>query len=45
VLEPLTGELPKASPSADGRERRTADFAWLHGEFTKVAGAEVGALW
>jgi len=45
VLEPLTGELPEASPSADGRERRTADFAWLHGEFTKVAGAEVGALW
>jgi len=45
VLEPLTGPLPEATPSAGGRERRTADFAWLHGEFTKVAGAEVGALW
>ena len=45
ILEPLTGPLPDASPSADGRERRTADFAWLHGEFTTVADSEVGALW
>jgi ring-1,2-phenylacetyl-CoA epoxidase subunit PaaC len=45
ILEPLTGPLPQASPSADGRTRRTEDFAWLHGEFTKVAVSEVGALW
>ncbi|HEX5040292.1 MAG TPA: 1,2-phenylacetyl-CoA epoxidase subunit PaaC [Candidatus Limnocylindria bacterium] len=45
VLEPMTGALPEAEPSADGRERRTADFAWLHGEFTKVALSEAGAMW
>ena len=45
ILEPLTGTLPDAAPSADGRERRTADFAWLHGEFTNVAVSEAGAMW
>jgi ring-1,2-phenylacetyl-CoA epoxidase subunit PaaC len=45
VLEPITGELPQASPASDGRERRTDDFAWLHGEFTSVARAEAGAMW
>jgi len=45
ILEPLTGPLPEKSPSADGRERRTDDFRWLHGEFTKVADSEAGALW
>lgn len=38
--------LPQASlPAADGRTRRTDDFRWLHGEFTLVAGSEVGAAW
>ena len=32
-------------PGPDGRTRRTADFAWLHGEFTLVASSEVGATW
>jgi ring-1,2-phenylacetyl-CoA epoxidase subunit PaaC len=32
-------------PPADGRTRRTADFAWLHGELTMVARSEVGATW
>ena len=45
VLEPLAGELPAATPSVDGRQRRTPDFAWLHGEFTRVAHSELGALW
>ena len=45
VLEPITGALPAASPTLDGRERRTDDFRWLHGEFTSVAGSEPGATW
>jgi ring-1,2-phenylacetyl-CoA epoxidase subunit PaaC len=45
VLEPITGPLPDAGPNADGRERRTDDFAWLHGEFTSVTRAEAGAMW
>jgi ring-1,2-phenylacetyl-CoA epoxidase subunit PaaC len=45
VLEPITGPLPDAGPSPDGRVRRTDDFAWLHGEFTSVTGAEAGAMW
>jgi ring-1,2-phenylacetyl-CoA epoxidase subunit PaaC len=45
ALEPVTGPLPEARPSIDGRERRTEDFAWLHGEFTSVARAEAGAMW
>ncbi len=32
-------------PPADGRTLRTAEFAWLHGEFTMVARSEVGATW
>jgi ring-1,2-phenylacetyl-CoA epoxidase subunit PaaC len=34
-----------APPGPDGRTRRTPDFAWLHGEFTMVAGSEAGATW
>ncbi|MGZ8563711.1 MAG: 1,2-phenylacetyl-CoA epoxidase subunit PaaC [Candidatus Limnocylindria bacterium] len=34
-----------AAPTPDGRTRHTADFAWLHGEFTMVSGSEVGATW
>jgi ring-1,2-phenylacetyl-CoA epoxidase subunit PaaC len=44
-LEPIAGELPVVSPSADGRSRRTDDFAWLHGQFTMVARSEQGATW
>jgi len=44
-VEPISGSLPDAWPTADGRARRTDDFAWLHGEFTKVSGSEVGATW
>ena len=45
VLEPIAGPLPDADPTVDGRERRTGDFVWLHGEFTSVARAEAGAMW
>jgi ring-1,2-phenylacetyl-CoA epoxidase subunit PaaC len=45
VLEPMTGTLPRAEPSPDGRTRRTEDFAWLHGQFTMVARSEEGASW
>jgi ring-1,2-phenylacetyl-CoA epoxidase subunit PaaC len=45
VLEPITGPLPEAAPTVDGRERRSHDFAWLHGEFTSVARAEERATW
>ena len=45
ILEPIAGSLPEAAPRIDGRERRTDDFAWLHGEFTAVSGSEVGATW
>lgn len=45
VLEPITGELPDAVPTVDGRARRTEEFAWLHGEFTSVARSEEGATW
>jgi ring-1,2-phenylacetyl-CoA epoxidase subunit PaaC len=45
VLEPITGTLPPAEPSLDGRTRRTDDFVWLHGQFTMVARSEDGATW
>jgi ring-1,2-phenylacetyl-CoA epoxidase subunit PaaC len=45
VLEPIAGPLSEVAPSADGRTRRTDDFAWLHGEFTSVSRAEAGAMW
>ena len=45
ILEPICGELPPATPTLDGRERRTEDFAWLHGEFTSVARSEEAATW
>jgi len=32
-------------PGADGRTRRTDEFAWLHGEFTMVSGSEAEATW
>ena len=44
-LEPITGRLPPAEPTLDGRTRRTDDFAWLHGQFTMVARSEEGATW
>ncbi len=37
--------LDEGEPPGDGRARRTDDFRWLHGEFTMVAGSEVGATW
>ena len=45
AIEPIAGALPSAAPTIDGRERRTDDFRWLHGEFTSVAGSEQGATW
>ncbi|HEX5578352.1 MAG TPA: 1,2-phenylacetyl-CoA epoxidase subunit PaaC [Candidatus Limnocylindria bacterium] len=32
-------------PAGDGRTRRTADFAWLHSQFTMVARSEAAATW
>ena len=45
VLEAIAGPLPDASPSADGRRRRTDDFRWLHNELTMVSRSEKGAVW
>ena len=45
VLEPITGPLPEATPTIDGRTRRTDDFRWLHGEFTNVARSDPEATW
>jgi ring-1,2-phenylacetyl-CoA epoxidase subunit PaaC len=45
ALEPITGQLPDGSPTIDGRQRRTEDFTWLHGEFTSVTRSEAGAMW
>ncbi len=48
-LRPVFAELDlpivSAAVPSDGRTRRTDDFAWLHGEFTSVAGSEAGATW
>ena len=44
-LEGIAGRLPAAEPALEGRERRSDDFAWLHGEFTSVARAEERATW
>jgi ring-1,2-phenylacetyl-CoA epoxidase subunit PaaC len=32
-------------PGADGRTRRTDEFAWLHNEFTMVSRSEADATW
>jgi ring-1,2-phenylacetyl-CoA epoxidase subunit PaaC len=45
ILEPICGELPPVAPTTDGRERRTADFLWLHAEFTSVSRSEAAATW
>lgn len=45
VLEPVSGRLPDAHPTLDGRERHGQDFRWLHGQFTMVARQEAGATW
>jgi ring-1,2-phenylacetyl-CoA epoxidase subunit PaaC len=45
VLELIVGDLPDAEPSADGRTRRTEEFAWLHGEITSVYRSEEAATW
>ena len=39
--------VPEAAsgPAADGRRKRTDDFAWLHSQFTMVARSEVAATW
>ncbi|HJP72232.1 MAG TPA: 1,2-phenylacetyl-CoA epoxidase subunit PaaC [Candidatus Limnocylindria bacterium] len=45
VLGELGIGLAPAAVPADGRTRRTEDFAWLHGQFTMVAASEAGATW
>ncbi|MGH2455180.1 MAG: 1,2-phenylacetyl-CoA epoxidase subunit PaaC [Candidatus Limnocylindria bacterium] len=47
VLQALGLPVPadEVRPAADGRSRRTPDFAWLHGEFTMVARSQEGATW
>ena len=47
ALNGLGLPAPDASllPAADGRTRRTDDFAWLHGQFTMVARSEAAATW
>jgi ring-1,2-phenylacetyl-CoA epoxidase subunit PaaC len=35
----------KTAPTSNSRRARTADFEWLHGEFTTVSGSEAGATW
>ena len=36
---------PDVPPPADGRSRRSDEFAWLHGELTMVARSEEAATW
>ena len=45
MLDELDLPVGDADVPADGRTRRTEDFAWLHGEFTMVAASEPGATW
>ncbi len=46
VLRSLDLPVPvDAAPPADGRSRRTEEFAWLHGELTMVARSEEAATW
>jgi ring-1,2-phenylacetyl-CoA epoxidase subunit PaaC len=45
VLDLIVADLPAATPSLDGRTRRTDDFRWLHGQFTLVSRSEAGATW
>jgi len=45
ILALIVDDLPGATPSIDGRTRRTDEFRWLHGQFTMVSGSEVGATW
>ena len=46
VLRSLGLPAPHAGqPGADGRSRRTDEFAWLHGELTMVARSEEAATW
>ena len=46
-LEAAHLPVPAATdrPGAEGRTQHTDEFAWLHGEFTMVAGSEAGATW
>ena len=46
-LEAAHLPVPAAAdrPAADGRTRRTDEFAWLHSEFTMVSGSEADATW
>jgi 1,2-phenylacetyl-CoA epoxidase catalytic subunit len=44
ALERIAGALPDATPSVDGRSRRTEEFAWLHAEMTSVARSEAEAV-
>jgi ring-1,2-phenylacetyl-CoA epoxidase subunit PaaC len=46
VLDGMNLPGPDGGDAApDGRNRRTDDFRWLHGEFTMVARSERGATW
>lgn len=45
TLEAIAGALPDQQPPADGRLRRTGDFAWLHEQLTMVSASEAGAQW
>jgi ring-1,2-phenylacetyl-CoA epoxidase subunit PaaC len=47
ILEGLGLPVPTEDtrPAGDGRTRRSDEFAWLHGEFTMVAGSDEGATW